>query len=557
LARLIRRYAKNDLLGELDVEALSTVPKAALAVPALRTSLRGRTAYLFYAKPEALLAISYVARREKGNEQHYQRLIDGSRLGLIGAFLNDRRKKGFFANNVILNFQSKPKFKQLPHGAKVRGLRMGLLRLPRESRAAWIIDGQHRLYGFTRAGKQARDLQVPVIGFQQLSQTKQAELFLEINRHQKAVPPNLIWDLEGEINPNSNFGVISNAVKLLNQVQPFRGMISIPAEARGNQSHLKMGNICDGILDRGLAEPQTENMKASGKNPLYARPGSLRRDRLAKGLRTYFSLCASVLRSDWSKKRRGFFCTNNGLNVLLRVFEASLAYYTHRPSRTELRRILGAVQRWLREGYNAADRLEELRRATSSEGGRADVASKLLRYIEDQLKLSGFAGPRPPSTGLADQAVLLERQLARFIALEMEAHWGADWLRTRTPADVVKRVQERRGRSRKPLDQFITLGECLPIVIREDNWTQIFSKTFGKTFRGKDGFKVKFEDIVSIRNAAAHRPADLSQRDHQLFELYVETFKACMRRRRRRRSVTAATPASGGSDSGQTQQEAA
>ena len=65
LSKLTGPFAKNDLLSELDVPVSATISESALTIPALKTSLRGRTAYLFYAKPEILLAISYVARRRK------------------------------------------------------------------------------------------------------------------------------------------------------------------------------------------------------------------------------------------------------------------------------------------------------------------------------------------------------------------------------------------------------------------------------------------------------------------------------------------------------------
>ncbi|MCI0427563.1 MAG: DGQHR domain-containing protein [Nitrospiraceae bacterium] len=546
LARLTGEFAKNDLLGELDVPVALTIPDEGLTVPALQTTLRGRIAYLFYAKPRALLATSYVARREKGKEQHYQRLIDKSRLRQIGAFLNDRRKRGFFANNVILNFHSRPVFKRLRGAGQsrgvLRGVRMGLLQLPKNFRAAWIIDGQHRLYGFTKAGEQARHLQVPVIGFQQLNQTKQAELFLEINRNQKAVPPDLIWDLEGEINPNSGFGVISNAVKLLNQDRPFGGMISIPFEGRGQQRHLKLGNICDGILDRHLADEQTESMKTRARNPLYDRSGPRRTRKLLKALRGFFLLCASVLRNDWSRRREGFFCTNNGINVLLRIYESCLAYYSRKPSKAELTKVLRVINKWLREAHGRSQRLEELRKQTSSEGGRADIAGKLLSIIEERLSLRGIAGVRDSSPDLASRSSELERQLAKFIAAKMEIRHGPDWLRTRTTADVLRRVQERRGSSTKSVDQYLTLGECMTIILRDDNWTDVFKQVFGKIFRGKEGFKVKFEDVISIRNVAVHRPTDLEQRDYRLFDLYEEDLRGCMRTRRKPQVTGVAAP---------------
>lgn len=542
LSNLTGPYAKNDLLGELDVPVTSTIPENKMTVPAIRTSLRGRTVYLFFAKPDVLLATSYVARREKGKEQHYQRLFDKSRLGQIGIFLNDRRKRGFFANNVILNFLNRPSFRTLSGASPARGLQLGTLHFPKAFRSAWIIDGQHRLYGFTKAGQRARDLLLPVIGFQGLNTNKQAELFLEINRNQKAVPPDLIWDLEAEINPNSEYGVISNAVKQLNLSGPLGGMISIPFEGRKRNQHIKLGNICDGVLNRGLADEQTESMKARERNPLFDRSGRRQTDKLSKALKEFFSCCSTSLRKDWVKGRDGFFCTNNGINVLLRVYERALSYHSRKPSKAELTRVLRVIQKWLNDVAPRKENLEELRRSTSSEGGRADLAEKLSQVIATRLELKGFAVGNGGESGISKKASELERRLARFISDRMEERYGPDWVRTRTP-DGLKKAQERRRSSTKPIEQFLTLGECMPIILREDNWSDIFKKTFGNTFHGKDGFKVKFEELLNIRNTAVHRPSNLTERDSQLFDIYQRDLDNCMRMRKKSTTGLSTAPA--------------
>ena len=46
-------------------------------------------------------------------------------------------------------------------------------------------------------------------------------LILEINREQKPIQPDLIWDLEGQSYPQSIRGVISNIVRKLNFREPF------------------------------------------------------------------------------------------------------------------------------------------------------------------------------------------------------------------------------------------------------------------------------------------------------------------------------------------------
>lgn len=64
--------------------------------------------------------------------------------------------------------------------------RIGILYLPQLYRSAYIIDGQHRLYGYADS-KHTEDNTVPVVAFVNLDKDKQVELFMEINENQKAV----------------------------------------------------------------------------------------------------------------------------------------------------------------------------------------------------------------------------------------------------------------------------------------------------------------------------------------------------------------------------------
>ena len=134
-------------------------------------------------------------------------------------------------------------------------------------------------------------------------------------------------------------------------------MISIPFEQQKKKGHLKLGNICDGILDRHLAEKQTESILARAKNPLFDKNGKRKTQKLYKALREYFLLCSSILQVDWLN-RKGFFYTNDGINVLLHVYEACATYFSHKPSKAELAKILRVINEWLREGYNGNNLLK-------------------------------------------------------------------------------------------------------------------------------------------------------------------------------------------------------
>ncbi|EQD44018.1 hypothetical protein B1A_15257 [mine drainage metagenome] len=112
--------------------------------------------YIGIANPLDLLKVSYVARRERGDQRYYQRMIMSEKLGKLTYYIHKERKE--FYNNVILavadgaglQFDSKSQDGRLDYGI----LNMGNL-----GSSFWIIDGQHRLYGFTHTLKKILKVQ--------------------------------------------------------------------------------------------------------------------------------------------------------------------------------------------------------------------------------------------------------------------------------------------------------------------------------------------------------------------------------------------------------------
>lgn len=65
---------------------------------------------------------------------------------------------------------------------------MGILYLPDRYRSAWIIDGQHRLYGFSPIDDKYLDHNIVVVAFETLPKAEEANLFVTINHEQKVRP---------------------------------------------------------------------------------------------------------------------------------------------------------------------------------------------------------------------------------------------------------------------------------------------------------------------------------------------------------------------------------
>ena len=195
-----------------------------IKVPALKGTMGGHDYYMLSIEPSKLLKIGFVLHRTKVNDSMaptYQRLLIPSRLKGITKFLDDG---GYFPNSIIINFDSSSgKRKVLFESAGKQSdsnSRFGILSIPNAYGIAYIIDGQHRVYGY--AGTQYKDTNtIPVVAFVNMDSQEQLKLFMDINENQKSVSPSLRLDLAEDINWDSEradsrmLALRSSIIKLL------------------------------------------------------------------------------------------------------------------------------------------------------------------------------------------------------------------------------------------------------------------------------------------------------------------------------------------------------
>lgn len=173
-----------------------------ITIPALKGKMGGRNYYLFSIEPSTLLKIGFVLHRTKVNDSMaptYQRLLVPKRLKGITKFIDEG---GFFPNSIILNFADpneniKVTFDPI-HKEKDSDAEFGLLNIPNAYGIAYIIDGQHRVYGYSNS--RYKDVHtIPVVAFQNMESEDQLKIFMEINENQKSVSKNLRIDLEEDL----------------------------------------------------------------------------------------------------------------------------------------------------------------------------------------------------------------------------------------------------------------------------------------------------------------------------------------------------------------------
>ena len=275
-------------------------------VPAIRGKLGGRTFYAFVSNPEQLLKIAFVNHRSLNDPEGapaYQRLMTKTRLKQISEFVS---AGGFFPTNVLINFNEKVRF-DLKESDKDAGISWGHLYMPPKYRSAWVIDGQHRLYGYA-------PLQ---------DKRKTANLFVTINHEQKTVPKTLLDDLEGELKwgsdkPTERLGAIcARLITVLNEDigEPFHARVTRQGIPATDRTCLTVPGLKEGLKRSGLLGSVTLKNRVYELGPLCGASDEETVQRAREAINLFFSQLKSSNLKLWDSGREGLFCTNTGIHA--------------------------------------------------------------------------------------------------------------------------------------------------------------------------------------------------------------------------------------------------
>ena len=134
--------------------------------------------FLFQMKASELFKLTKINQRVEGKEEGYQRVLSPGRVKAVARYI---RSGGLIPGAIVVSF---PKLKYDGQN--------NLLSISEDQ--GWIIDGQHRLAGAYEA-RDIIDIDLPVVAFSGLSDGRQVELFITINKEAKNVPSSLYIDL--------------------------------------------------------------------------------------------------------------------------------------------------------------------------------------------------------------------------------------------------------------------------------------------------------------------------------------------------------------------------
>jgi DNA sulfur modification protein DndB len=300
------------------------IPGLNAKVPAVKGAFGPYKFYSFAISPKHLLKIAFVnhqALNHPGSRPAYQRMINSKRIKNIGNFISSG---GFFPTNILVNFNGECRFDQIAEQNEDNRLKFGWLYLPNRYKSAWIIDGQHRLYGFSNLEDKYLESTLFVLAFEKLDPQKEADLFITINHEQKSVPKSLLVTLQADLklgssDPKEALSALGSAIvrTMANDpTSPFFGRIQTPDVTPQPSQNLTVAEIVKGITRSGLVG------RMAGKGQRIA--GYLSQatdkktiDRARRVINGYFRTIMDANPTRWVAGRAEWICVNPGIRAHL------------------------------------------------------------------------------------------------------------------------------------------------------------------------------------------------------------------------------------------------
>ncbi|MGJ3232871.1 MAG: DGQHR domain-containing protein [Oceanicaulis sp.] len=132
---------------------------------------------------EVLARTCFVVSRDEDPIEGFQRILDEKRANEIANYIDNGL--GTVPSSIVLSAQEDA---DLEYDSRRKTISFKPTR-----RAFLIIDGQHRVYGFSKA---RTNLRVPVVIYDELNKREESRLFIDINSKQKGVPSELLLDIK-------------------------------------------------------------------------------------------------------------------------------------------------------------------------------------------------------------------------------------------------------------------------------------------------------------------------------------------------------------------------
>jgi DNA sulfur modification protein DndB len=539
LTNQLKYAARYQLLA--DLFASEEIHSLDLRVPATRGKMGKKVFYNFLIQPSELLKISYISHKASHDAEAlgtYQRMLQSSRLKNIATYINDG---GVFPTNVVINIESKSPLR-FDKKENIGDSSFGTLYLPNRYAAAWVIDGQHRLYGYAFS-ERAEKSTLPVLAFENLPVTEQARLFVDINHEQVRVSKNLLIELFADLHWDSEdpqvqlYALASRVIKILetSPISPIYQRIITTGKAKDARRCLTLTTLAEGLRKINLFGEMRNGHFQPGALYFNDRNKSLKK--ASSFLSEYFNLFAKNNPENWElgDAPGGYLCTNNAIVALLRILKAVCEYIDQKntvrcdelTSEELIQEVTPLIQPILTYLKSAsADDLKLLRGQLGDKGQRTQALA-LMVFIHEKYTNFNPAGLQEyldswDEKGTEEgRTIVHEVQLKLFNGVVAKLRQAfpnkEDWWVEGIPLKVRNECVSRREQDPDRLDpeQYLDLIDYKSIAAQ--NW-ELFKDEFSLEEKGGKEAQLKWiQQLNTIRNKISHPERGMITKDELAF----------------------------------------
>lgn len=519
-------YAKYELQRELEVKLDESEYSNLEGMPSLKINLeRGNFYYLTASDPVDLLKVSYVARRERGDQSFYQRMINEQKVKKI-AYQIQKNNLSFF-NNLILSTLSEEglEFQEISSNGNVA---MGTLSVNSNLKSLWVVDGQHRLYGYSKV-KDIGNLNSPKIPLSIIvskSERDQGGIFISINTNQTILSEDYKWDLYGVYTMDARRNVSALTPKRLNELTNLKGRIYIPSMSPSR----KKGSIGISKIARTINEQPKlfyDNLDDNKSNPIFKQKDDDIRntDRLAEFLDNCLTLVGE--NDPWLLK---FFITTTGIQIFIILLSNHLLYYGGSEDNVRMYLKLLSESTKLSRKFDTDTKIKNIEKSLNSREEKSRFIGENIAWINEQITKSGKNIKSIPELTRKASSQEVEKIIRDFIRDRLNSE-NQRWFVELLPGDIKENLENKNGKKPKEeLWEYIDIGSMIKIFDNGKNWDSIFKRVFldeeNLTFSDKMDVIYTFKNFKKMRDAESHARA-LDKIDKQMGEaaaLKIKTF---------------------------------
>ncbi len=535
LVRILQSAARYQLLG--DLLQGSTISGLNETVSAVRGRFGKNRFYQFTIEPEKLLKLAYVSHRGSSEEDPvgtYQRLLGRNRLKAIAEHI-EKHNGGIFPTNVVVNFRpTRPLRFEASGPAAEDSTVFGTLYLPNTYRSAYLIDGQHRLYGFARTEFASKG-KVPVLAFEGLTAAEEVNMFVDINSKQVRVPKGLLVELEPEIldptaGPQDKLRQLNSRVAANLATKRSSPLYDLVAGEWGSDSTsrpITRPSLRDAVRDSQIVGRIAAGVFAPGS--LYSNDDSSSVDRCSQFVEAFLLEVSRGCPEHWGRLAGpgGFLCTNNGITALLRFVREALSYELSRrnisePWKSSPHELLDLIKYLLEPivdyfaGADADAVMKEFRQRDYGSSGYRNSAMRVMALVHEKFQkfdpegLSEFlAQSNEGNIETARNLVGTIENVIRDVTFRIldERYEGSvdDWWRPAIPQNIRRSASARMEESDEggEAHEFLNLVDYKTIA--DSNW-QDFDNIWAMspTDRSKRAQLGWFDRLNTLRNRLSH-----------------------------------------------------